>query len=77
MSGVGFRSDVFSPKSSLPSVEHNRYGTFLLYTGPVTEMYVGIKGLALITHDTITSLSKRVNIFFHVLHSDVRKIMMQ
>jgi hypothetical protein len=61
MSWVGFKYDVFSPKSLCPSVEHNRYGTFLFYTDPVKEMCAGVKGIALITQDTITSLSKRVN----------------
>jgi hypothetical protein len=41
-------------------MEHNRYGSFLLYTGPITEMCAGIKGIALVTLDAITSLSKRV-----------------
>jgi hypothetical protein len=61
MSWLGFKY-VSSPKSSCPSMEHNRYGTFLLYTGPVIEMCAGIKGIALVTLDAITSLSKCVNI---------------
>jgi len=42
-------------------MEHNRCGTFLLYTATVTEMYAGIKGIALIMQDAIASLSKRMN----------------
>lgn len=61
ISWVGFKYDVFSPKSSCPSVEHNRCGTFLLYTATVTEMYAGIKGIALIMQDAIASLPKRMN----------------
>jgi hypothetical protein len=51
----------FSPKSSCPSEE---YGIFLLYTGPTKEICASIKGLALIMQDTITSLSKHVNMSF-------------
>jgi hypothetical protein len=47
MPWVGFKYDVFSTKSSHPSMEHNRYGIFLLYTGPKPEMCADIKGIAL------------------------------
>jgi hypothetical protein len=47
MPWVGFKYDVFSTKSSGPSMEHNRYGTFLLHTGPITETCADIKGIAL------------------------------
>jgi len=50
-------------------VEFNRYGTFLLYTGPVTDMCAGTKDIALITQDTITSLSKRVNTYYFMFYT--------